>query len=136
VLRRRHGRHFLGPLLRLAYSSARGWSPGPKSRGGGDGPVAAALETAGQRVGGVLLASLQYKRKPAKAQPAKVATGFEPGRALNVTLRVQYRSRVYPRSAIIYCPSPLKPTWVRPTGPHPAWWRACTCEDWPHKSFV
>jgi hypothetical protein len=108
VLRRRHGRHFLGPLLRLAYSSARGWSPGPKSRGGGDGPVAAALEKAGQRFGGVLLAPLQCKRKPAKAQPAKVATGFEPGRALNVTLRAKSG---------------------RPTGTHPAWWRACTCEN-------
>src|SRR6516225_6884803 len=58
LLRRRHGRHFFGPLLRLANSSARGWSPGPKSRGGGGGPVAAALEKAGQRVGGVLLAPL------------------------------------------------------------------------------
>ena len=72
VLRRRHGRHVLGPLLRLAYSSARGWSPGPKSRGRRGGPVAAALGKAGQRVGGVLLAPLRYKRKPAIA-PARIS---------------------------------------------------------------
>src|SRR5215831_11647192 len=86
VLRRRHGRHVFGPLLRLAKSSAHGWSPGPKSRGGGGGPVAAALEKAGQRVGRVLLAPLPCKRKPAQVRPASLATSFAPRRGLNVTL--------------------------------------------------
>src|SRR5262249_4166888 len=48
-----------------------------------------------------LLAPLQCKRKPAKAGPAKVATGFARGRGLNVTVPERYRSRVYPRPAPI-----------------------------------
>src|SRR5262245_39142123 len=47
VLRRRHGRHVFGPLLRLAFSSARGWSPDRSPYGRRGGPVAAALERQG-----------------------------------------------------------------------------------------
>src|SRR4249919_1787784 len=55
VLRRRHGRHVFSPLLRWLVHPALGWNPGPKSEGRRGGPVAAALEKAGQRVGEVLL---------------------------------------------------------------------------------
>src|SRR6476646_3783814 len=58
VLRRRHGRHVFSPLLRWLVHPARGWNPGPVSEGRRGGPVAATLEKAGQRVGGVLLAPL------------------------------------------------------------------------------
>src|SRR4029078_8911471 len=58
VLRRRHGRHVFSPLLRWLVHPARGWNPGPESEGRRGGPVAATLEKAGQRVGGVLLAPL------------------------------------------------------------------------------
>ena len=59
VLRRRHGRHVFSPLLRWLVHPARGWNPGPKSAGRRGGPVAAAPEKAGQRVGEVLLAPLR-----------------------------------------------------------------------------
>ena len=100
VLRRRHGRHVLGPLLRLANSSARGWSPGPKSRGGG----ADRLRQPWKRQDSASVAFYWHpcssERKPAKARPAKVDTGFASGRALNVTLSGQ--SGAVGRSAL--CP--------------------------------
>src|SRR5262249_44535261 len=59
--------------------------PGPRSFGRRGGPLAAVLNV-GPRVGSVLLAPLQCKRKPAKAPLTKGGSGFAFGSALNVTL--------------------------------------------------
>src|SRR4029078_2648085 len=65
VLRRRHGRHVFSPLLRWLVHPARGWNPGPESEGRRGGPVAATLEKAGKRVGGVVFDTVRYERETA-----------------------------------------------------------------------